>query len=109
MKTLVFALGLRVIRTSVADLDAEAHEPCHQLGKPVLGVAAPGRAIIAEDAPGQAVAAEGPLQLRLHSLGLLVRASSEADQEARVVIQDRESEAGTGIGLDRALEVHLPE
>src|SRR5687767_15141265 len=106
MKAFVLTLSLRVIRASVADLDAEAHEPGDQPGEAVLRIVTPGRTVIAEDASGQAVTTKSTYEQCLYGLGLLVRADAKADQKARVVVQDGEGEAGPRLSLDRSLEVH---
>src|SRR5678810_1180786 len=110
VKALVLALSLGVVGPAVAHRDAAADQPGSKPGEGLAGVArAPGRAVVAEQTVGQAVAFEGVRELSLHGVSPLVRANTEAEVEAGVVVQDGQRLEGAGLRLDRPLEVHLPQ
>lgn len=109
MESFIFALGLRMVRPGVRDVDAETDEPGGQWGEVMIAVATPGRTVIHGHALGQAIETEDRGQPLLHGLRALIGASLKAQSEAGVIVQDSERVAAGLIGGEVAFEVHLPE
>src|SRR5271168_1517017 len=111
MEALVLALGLRMIRTAVADSDPEPNQPQTKAGERLSSGRAPRRAVVHQHRGRQTVAAKSLGQHRAHGLVALVGAGLEHQREARVIV-----EHGQRMAADRranrgevALEVHLPQ
>ena len=109
VEAFVLALSLRVERSAVDDMHAQAQQPDGECG--VLGSAAgPGRSVVAEDLFGQAVTGENVFEARMHGGSLFVRAGFEAERITGVVVEHGERmTASAALEGEVTLKVHLPE
>jgi hypothetical protein len=108
MEPLIFALGLRVVRPSVRNSDAQTHKPNSERGIRTFS-GTPLRAVIHDHSEREAIAAEYEFKTVLYHFSLLTIACFNSQSKARMVIKN-----GQRITLDLgcrkvALEVHLPE
>ena len=111
METLVFALGLRMMRATVAQTHAESQKPYFESREVAFG---PGRgvgsppSVVTEDDLGQAVATHN--RPGLDGLFLLIRTRFQAQGKATVVVEHRQGIAPSAAGERKvALEIHLPQ
>src|SRR5579871_6205000 len=110
MEAFVLPPALRMIGPAVNDSNPELEKPHRQPGPTIFKGEAPGTSIIDEHGIGQSVATERRLEMSAHRRALFVGAGSQAQREARVIVQHRQRMAGHAV-LQRtmALEVHLPK
>lgn len=78
MQAFIFALGLRVIRAPVDDLNPQPYKPKGQASV----ISLPGGTIIHQHSLGQAILLENAFQLGLHLPGPFCMAGSKTHQEA---------------------------
>src|SRR5262249_13099179 len=109
MEALFLALGLRVVRATMADGDTQTDEPGCEAGVRVGLLATPGSTVIHEHAFRQTVALEGAAEIQADSFSPLVGTGCETEVEAGMVIKHREGVAARFGRSEMALEVHLPE
>ena len=110
MEALVFALGLRMERSTVADSHAQLEQPDRQ-SRP-FGLRAgrpPGWAVVAEDALRHPKAPEDRREMSLHRLAALVGTGVKPDAIPGMVVEHGQGMATTGGGREVAFEIHLPE
>lgn len=88
VEAFVFALGLRMVGTAMADLDPQEQQPDRQ-ARPARWPprTAPGRPIITQEAPGQPVGTEERGPDRLDARVLLVGQRVHGEGEAAVIVE----------------------
>src|SRR3984893_14365688 len=110
MEALVLALGLRMIRTTVADSDAEPNQPQGKGGERVIRLRAPWSAVVHQHRGRQAIAAKGVDEQRAYGFATLVGAGLKHQREPRMVVEHgQRMAAGAVEAREVALEVHLPQ
>src|ERR1700730_5658329 len=110
MEALVLALGLRMIRTTVADSDAEPNQPQAKGGERVISLRAPRSAVVHQNRGRQAIAAKGVDEHGAYGFATLVGAGLKHQREARMVVEHGQRMAAGAIEEGEvALEVHLPQ
>src|SRR5436305_7914445 len=110
METLIFALGLRMERSTVADSDAQLEQPDRQSRPRSLRAGGPpGRAVVAEDALRQPEAAEDRREMSLHGLAPLVGTGAQPQAISGMVVEDGQGMTTSGRGGEVPFEIHLPE
>src|SRR5580700_2143543 len=72
MEALVLTFGLRMIRASVDNVDAELEQPDTQFGPSDLGASAPRHTVVDQECVRQAIAAKRPFEMLLDCLTLLI-------------------------------------
>src|SRR6185437_7415391 len=97
METFVLSSALRMIGSAVDHPDAELQEPDRQPGPGVFKGEAPGAAIVDEHRIGQPVTAECLLEMSAYGGALFVVTSSQAQREARVIVQHRQRVTGHAV------------
>jgi len=108
MEAFVLALCLRMVRSTMADRDAQPEEPDAQLGVRRFA-GAPRRTVVAEDAIGQTEASEDRDEALGHRVSPLVFASEQADGVARVIVEDGQRMAAARVQGEVTFKVDLPE
>ena len=111
MEALVFALGLRMVRSAMDNDDPQTQQPDSEPGVRIGGVSAsPGRAVVQQDALWQAIATESGGEALPNCAGSLIGASLQAHDKAGVVVQDDKGMAAAAVAHgEMPLEAHLPE
>src|ERR1700712_2882542 len=111
MEALVLAVGLRMKRPAVTDLDPESHEPDSERSDVLSAAASPRSAVVGVDPVWQSIELESPLQHGLHEQPGLPRQGFERHVEARVVIDHSQRIAPIDAAAehDPAFEIHLPQ
>src|SRR3989442_2292178 len=80
MKTFVFTLSLRMIRSTVVDANTQSLEPNRQRRVLMRKVITPGRPVVHQHALRQTITTKSGGQLLLHGLSLLIAASLQAQR-----------------------------
>src|ERR1700712_4437263 len=111
MKALVLAVGLRMQRSAVTDLDAQSYEPDSKRSDVLAATASPRSAVVGVDSIWHSISLKSLLQPGLHEETGLARQSFERHVEARMVVDHSQWIAAPGpvAEHDPAFEVHLPE
>lgn len=109
MESLVLSQSLRMIGTTMNDLNSQTHHPDRQAGIPTVEIISPGRPIIHQDSPGQAIRAKGPRQMSLNGLFPFISAGRDTEGKSGMIIQDGQGIAASIPGLKIPLIVHLPQ
>src|SRR6266550_5586373 len=110
MKAFVFALGLRMIRPTVANANAQEQEPNRQRRVLMLEVVSPRRPVIHQHALGQAITAKSGRKLLFYGPGLFVAAGLQAQRITRVIIEHSQRMTTRAVAQSKvAFEIHLPK
>src|SRR5882762_3804509 len=110
MKTFVFALGLRMIRPTVANANTQEQEPNRQRRVSMLEVVSPRRPVIHQHALGQAITAKSGRKLLFYGPGLLVAARLKAQRVTRMIIEHGQRMTTLAVAQSKvAFEIHLPQ
>src|ERR1700740_3636842 len=110
METLVLALGLRMMRTRINDVDAKFEQPDAKLGPPHFGASTPRHAVVDQEGVRKAVAAKRSFEMLLNRLTPLVGTGLQAQGITGMVVDHGERVAHLSITQSKAsLEVHLPD
>src|SRR5215469_5952871 len=109
METFLFALSLRMVRPTVMDADAKAHQP--RVHRRILSGArgAPGRTVVPQDFVWQAVGAKGARQMGLRCGLLLIGAGRQQHVVAGMIVQRAQWMTTALAHRKMAFKVHLPQ
>ena len=111
MKSFLFALRLRVIRTAVNHANVQTQQPCRQPREiaPTMRDA-PRRTIIHQHRFRHSVTTEYVFQVIFNCCPLLITASFQHQRKTRVVVEDRQRMTPMTVGhLEFTFVVHLPK
>lgn len=103
------ALGLWMVGPSVDGANAESDEPGVEPGDSDVILSAVGEGVVAEECVGQATLAEGVPEGIPSGCGGDVESGLDAEEAARVVIEDCEWAESLPGDFDGALEIKLPK
>src|SRR6476660_206224 len=110
MKTLLFALSLRMARSTVTNPNAQPQQPDRQRSVGVLAVTAPGRPVIQQHPLRQSVTAKGFRQSLLNRVPPLIAAPLQTDRIAGMIVQHRQRVTAGSIAQGKMpFEIHLPQ
>ena len=109
MQPFEFSLRLGMADPPVDHADIQLHAPDVELGDAARAGRAPGLAIVTEHGPGQAIALKDRRQRVAHRCSPLIGQAGDGEQEAAVIVLDRQRVDPTGAGRMPAFEIHLPE
>ena len=110
MKTLFFALRLRMVRSAVRNADPVKHQPHAQLRVQLRSATAPGPAVVTQDSQRLTITLQQPNQGTLHRLGSLVGTSNQSHVVTRMIVQHRQRMTSTSVQHRHvSLEIHLPQ
>src|SRR6266704_734119 len=110
VKAFVFALSLRMIRSTVTDLNPQQQQPNRQRRVLMLAVTTPGCPIVHQHPLRQTIAAKSNHQLLLHGPGLFIAAGLQTQRVKRMIVQHSERMTALLVAqLIVTLKVHLPQ
>ena len=110
METLLFALGLRMVRPAVTNPNAQPQQPDRQRSVGMLAITAPGRAVIQQHPLRQSITAKGFGQPLLNRVPPLIAAPLQTDGIAGMIVQHRQRVTAGAIAQGKMpFEIHLPQ
>src|SRR5436305_265750 len=110
MKALVLALGLGMVRPTVADGNSQPQQPNRQWRMLVVTITSPGRTVVHQHPFRQTITAKSGGQSFFYRGGLLIAAGLQAQRIARTIVEHSQRMTAFSVAQGKvAFEIHLPQ